>query len=70
MKRVIIFSMLVILAGCISSTNEKYVNVPGHAYKTDPNCKRTKPPSQFDERCDCPRAGFKGFSPSQPCDYM
>ncbi|AFL54799.1 conserved hypothetical protein (plasmid) [Sinorhizobium fredii HH103] len=45
----------------------RYVSLPGYAYKTDPACERTQPPSQFDERCDCPKLGFKGFTPPATC---
>ncbi|MBP2562480.1 hypothetical protein J2857_005271 [Neorhizobium galegae] len=51
--------------GCTQTT--RYVTVPGHAYKTDPACKRSQPPSKFDERCDCPKLGIKNFTPPNGC---
>lgn len=49
------------LASCATAST-KSVNVPGHPYRTDPDCKRTQPLGKFDEKCDEPKLGFKGFS--------
>lgn len=64
-------SALLLILACAAVTGcaqtGRFVSLPGYAYKTDPACKRTRPPSQFDERCDCPKFGFKGFTPPASC---
>ncbi len=47
----------------VCGQGSQYVSLPGYAYKTNPTCSRTKPPSKFDVRCDYPRLGFPGFTP-------
>ncbi|WEX76029.1 hypothetical protein PYH37_004296 [Sinorhizobium numidicum] len=47
----------------VYSQSSRYVYLPGYAYKTDPTCKRTEPPSKFDRRCDYPTLGFPDFTP-------
>lgn len=65
MRIVVAMVFASLLAGCTQTS--RYTAVPGYAYKTDPACKRTKPPSKFDERCDCPKVGFKNFTPPASC---
>ncbi|MCY1745110.1 MULTISPECIES: hypothetical protein [Ensifer] len=65
MKHAVLLLLAIAVAGCTQT--DRHVIVPGYAYKTDPACKRTKPPEQFDERCDCPKLGFKGFTPPTSC---
>ena len=55
------------LTACTGTAPPRYLAMPGYAFKTDPQCVRTKPPSEFDERCDCPRIGYKGFEPPPVC---
>ena len=50
-----------LIVGC--SEGSRYEYLPGHAYKTDPSCRRTEEPSKFDIRCDYPRLGFPNFTP-------
>lgn len=50
-----------IVFGCAQTS--RYVSVAGYAYQTDPACKRSQPPSEFDLRCDAPKLGFSGFTP-------
>lgn len=64
----IFIALVVASAGLAACTQtSRYVSVPGYAYRTDPNCKRTHPPSKFDERCDCPKLGFSGFTSQVTC---
>lgn len=60
MKVLILTLAACVLAGCVQPS---YVTLPGYSYKTNPHCKRREPPSKFDERCDCPKLGFKNFTP-------
>ena len=52
--------LTVMLTGCNQS---RYVNLPGYAHATDPDCRRTQPPSKYDRKCDCPATGFSNFTP-------
>jgi len=65
MKVFIVVSIGLALAGCVNES--RYVSVPGHAYKTEPGCKRHEAPSKFDPNCDCPVKGYKGFKQPIPC---
>ena len=58
----IILAVAVSISGCVSQT--RYVQVPGHPFKTDPACKRNRPLGKYDEKCDCARVGFEGFCPN------
>ncbi|ANL33722.1 MULTISPECIES: hypothetical protein [Rhizobium] len=51
------------IAIAVGAPSPTYVNLPGYAFKTKPNCQRHKPKTQFDARCDWPRLGFKDFTP-------
>ena len=66
MRLVIVALMAGALSGCVGTS--RYVALPGYTYKTDRTCKRSKPPSQFDERCDCPRVGVKDAIWPLACD--
>ncbi|RUM95994.1 hypothetical protein EET67_20195 [Pseudaminobacter arsenicus] len=61
MRSFFALALFVAIAGCAETT--RYVEVPGHPYKAEPTCKRTQPFGKFDERCDCPRTGFRNFRP-------
>ncbi|TIP03675.1 MAG: hypothetical protein E5X76_13110 [Mesorhizobium sp.] len=65
MKVLIVASLGLVLAGCVNES--RYVSAPGHAYKTEPGCKRHEIPSKFDPDCDCPKKGYKGFKQPIPC---
>lgn len=67
MKVVIVASLGLVLAGCVSES--PYVSLPGYAYKTQPGCKRHEPPSKFDANCDCPAKGIKNFHPPVHCPF-
>lgn len=57
-------AVLLGVAFVVCAPHDKYVNLPGYAYKTDPTCVRTQPKSAFDTKCDRPRIGIKDFTPS------
>ncbi|EHK54706.1 hypothetical protein MAXJ12_24142 [Mesorhizobium alhagi CCNWXJ12-2] len=59
---VLALSLFVANCSATTLTTHSAVQVAGHPYKTDPNCKRTKLLGTFDERCDHPRLGYRGFS--------
>ncbi|KQV30383.1 hypothetical protein ASC97_21315 [Rhizobium sp. Root1203] len=46
-----------------ASASGRYIHVSGYAFKTDPQCHRTKPIDQFDARCDEPVLGYRDFCP-------
>jgi hypothetical protein len=58
---VAILLICVVVGNC--SASDRYVQIPGYAFKTDPHCHRTKPIGVFDQRCDAPKLGFKDFYP-------
>jgi hypothetical protein len=60
-KLILIISFSVAVASCSQAT--RYVEFAEHPYRTDPNCQRTEPIGKFDQKCDDPHVGFKGFSP-------
>jgi hypothetical protein len=49
------------IAGCAQTTRS--IEAPGHPYKTDPTCRRGQPVGRFDQKCDYPRLGYRGFCP-------
>ncbi|KRB60071.1 hypothetical protein ASE04_25475 [Rhizobium sp. Root708] len=58
--------LLAIVLCCVAfdvSASSRYIRVPGFAFKTDPNCHRTKPADRFDPVCDEPVLGYRDFSP-------
>lgn len=56
MRRLFLLVVMGLVAGC--SHEQRYVAMPGYAYKTDPTCERTAAKGAFDARCDCPKAGY------------
>lgn len=57
-------AILVIFAALgTASASERYIHMPGYAFRTDPHCHRTKPIDQFDPRCDEPVLGYRDFCP-------
>jgi hypothetical protein len=67
MRWIVIAVAATTLSACTTEEARHYQDLPGYAYRTDPACKRTEAPSEFDERCDCPRLGFEGFDPLTAC---
>lgn len=62
-QNVLILAMAasITITGC--SQSGKLINVSGHPYATEADCRRTVSLGEFDEMCDEPRLGFKNFSP-------
>ncbi|WP_454856792.1 hypothetical protein [Rhizobium binxianense] len=56
-------AILLVCSAVTGCSTDRYVDVPGHPFKTNPCCRRTKPIGEFDPRCDAPKLGFKDFCP-------
>ncbi|MDX8449404.1 hypothetical protein [Mesorhizobium captivum] len=54
-------ALLATVAGCSQTTGSIGTSISPHT--SGPQCHRSVPLSEFDETCDEPRLGFKGFSP-------
>jgi hypothetical protein len=61
--RTAIAILLLFAALDTASASERYIHISGYAFRTDPQCHRTKPVDEFDPRCDEPVLGYKDFCP-------
>lgn len=53
-------ALLVTIAGCSQTTGS--ISTSSSPHTSGPQCHRSVPLGEFDENCDEPRLGFKGFS--------
>lgn len=73
MKKVILMGSAIAavaaLSSCVTGPTPKYhvlkkdeYQIAGHPFKTTKDCERRAPIGKFDNRCDIPYAGFRGFT--------
>ena len=50
-------AILLVCSAITGCSTDRYVDVPGHPFKTNPCCRRTRPIGEFDPRCDALHGG-------------
>ena len=59
-KARILVAFSFIVTSCAATSELIGVEVAGHPFRTDPDCRRTGPLGTFDPVCDHPRLGYRG----------